>query len=236
MDATLLDWLGLGLRWFHLVVAIGWIGTSFYFMWLDSSIRPPETPREGVDGEVWMVHSGHFYQVEMRRLRPGEVPSVLHWFKWEAALTWMSGVGLLAVVYYLTGGVYLIDPNVSKITTGGRWPSAWGSDRLVAGLRPSVGVAARPRPRRGGHGHLLRAPARHGDPRLSDVERARRLHPRGGRAGHHHGGQRVDAHHSRAARADRRDAERAGRRTGPCRIAPSAAPSTTATSPCPSSS
>jgi uncharacterized membrane protein len=119
MDATLLDWLGLGLRWFHLVVAIGWIGTSFYFMWLDSSIRPPESTREGVEGEVWMVHSGHFYQVEMRRLRPGEVPSVLHWFKWEAALTWMSGVGLLAVVYYLTGGVYLVDPNVSKITTGG---------------------------------------------------------------------------------------------------------------------
>src|SRR5262247_2016928 len=119
MDVTIFDWLGLGLRWFHLVVVIGWIGTSFYFMWLDSAIRPPERPREGVEGDVWMVHSGHFYQVEMRRLRPGEVPSVLHWFKWEAALTWMSGVGLLAVVYYLTGGVYLIDPNVSRITTGG---------------------------------------------------------------------------------------------------------------------
>ena len=109
-------------------------------------------------------------------------------------------------------------------------------DRLVAGLRPPVGVAARPRPRRGGHGHLLRAPARHGDPRLSDAERARRLHPRGGRAGHHHGGQRVDAHHPGAARADRRDAGGPARRTGPCPIAPSAAPSTTATSPCPSSS
>ena len=72
MDATLLDWLGLGLRWFHLVVAIGWIGTSFYFMWLDSAIRPPARPREGVEGEVWMVHSGGFYQVEMRRSRPGE--------------------------------------------------------------------------------------------------------------------------------------------------------------------
>jgi uncharacterized membrane protein len=117
--AAMLDWLGLGLRWFHLVVAIGWIGTSFYFMWLDSNIRAPERPREGVEGEVWMVHSGHFYAVEMRRLRPGEVPAVLHWFKWEAALTWISGAALLAVVYYLTGGVYLVDPNVSSISPGG---------------------------------------------------------------------------------------------------------------------
>ena len=118
MDATALDWLGLGLRWFHLVVAIGWIGASFYFMWLDSNIRLPERPRAGVEGEVWMVHSGHFYSVEMRRLRPGEVPAVLHWFKWEAALTWISGAALLAVVYYLTGGVYLVDPRISAITPG----------------------------------------------------------------------------------------------------------------------
>jgi len=119
VDATFLDWLNLSFRWFHLVVAIGWIGTSFYFMWLDSNITVPEKPREGVEGELWMVHSGHFYQVEMRRLSPGQLPKMLHWFKWEAALTWMSGIGLLTVVYYLTGGVYLIDPNVSRITTGG---------------------------------------------------------------------------------------------------------------------
>ena len=119
MDATFLDWLNLAFRWFHLVVAIGWIGTSFYFMWLDSNIAVPEKPREGVEGELWMVHSGHFYQVEMRRLSPGQLPKVLHWFKWEAALTWMSGIALLTVVYYLTGGVYLIDPNVSRITSGG---------------------------------------------------------------------------------------------------------------------
>jgi uncharacterized membrane protein len=119
VDATLVDWLNLSFRWFHLVVAIGWIGTSFYFMWLDSNITVPEKPREGVEGELWMVHSGHFYTVEMRRLSPGQLPQVLHWFKWEAALTWMSGIGLLTVVYYLTGGVYLVDPNVSRITTGG---------------------------------------------------------------------------------------------------------------------
>lgn len=119
MDATFLDWLNLSFRWFHLVVAIGWIGTSFYFMWLDSNITVPEKPREGVEGELWMVHSGHFYQTEMRRLSPGQLPQVLHWFKWEAALTWLSGIALLTVVYYLTGGVYLIDPNVSRITSGG---------------------------------------------------------------------------------------------------------------------
>jgi uncharacterized membrane protein len=119
VDATLLDWLNLSFRWFHLVVAIGWIGTSFYFMWLDSNITVPEKPREGVEGELWMVHSGHFYQIEMRRLSPGQLPKLLHWFKWEAALTWISGIGLLTVVYYLTGGVYLVDPNVSRITAGG---------------------------------------------------------------------------------------------------------------------
>jgi uncharacterized membrane protein len=119
VEATLLDWLNLALRWFHVVVAIGWIGASFYFMWVDSNITPPEKPREGVAGELWMVHSGHFYQVEMRHLRPGEMPKVLHWFKWEAALTWISGIALLTVAYYLTGGVYLVDPSVSRISTGG---------------------------------------------------------------------------------------------------------------------
>ncbi|NOT33576.1 MAG: urate hydroxylase PuuD [Candidatus Eisenbacteria bacterium] len=109
------DWLNLLLRWSHLIAGIAWIGSSFYFIWLDGSLEKPAEPREGVEGEIWMVHSGGFYHVERRRLGPNEIPPVLHWFKWEAAITWMTGVALLIVVYYLTGGVYLLDPRVSGI-------------------------------------------------------------------------------------------------------------------------
>ena len=107
------DWLNLGLRWLHLVVGISWIGNSLYFMWLDASLEKPAPPRKGVEGEVWLLHSGGFYQVARRTLGPGLVPTTLHWFKWEAALTWLSGFGLLTVVYYLSGGVYLIDPTIA---------------------------------------------------------------------------------------------------------------------------
>jgi uncharacterized membrane protein len=113
MDAHLAEWLNLALRWFHLVAGIAWIGSSFYFMWLDATITPPATGKAGVEGELWMVHSGGFYLVEKRRIGPGEVPPTLHWFKWEAALTWLSGMFLLGVVYYLTGGIFLVDPNAS---------------------------------------------------------------------------------------------------------------------------
>lgn len=117
MGPLLTDWANLGLRWFHLIAGIGWIGSSFYFIWLDSNLTVPEPPRERVEGELWMVHSGGFYQVEKRLIGPG-MPKVLHWFKWEAAFTWMSGILLLGLVYYLSGGVYLIDPAVSAITAG----------------------------------------------------------------------------------------------------------------------
>ena len=116
--AGLLDWLNLLLRWAHLGFGIAWIGTSFYFVWLDSTFTPPAAPRPGVDGELWMTHGGNFYKVEKQLLRPGELPPVLHWFKYEALFTWISGILLLAVVYYLTGGAYLVDPAVSAITPG----------------------------------------------------------------------------------------------------------------------
>lgn len=116
MADNLHDWLSLILRWIHLIAGISWIGSSFYFMWLDSHILPPETPKKGVEGELWMVHSGGFYQVEKRLIAPGEMPKTLHWFKWEATFTWISGFFLLGVVYYMTGGMYLVDPSVSAIT------------------------------------------------------------------------------------------------------------------------
>lgn len=117
MLAHLQEWLALALRWLHLVAGISWIGSSFYFMWLDSSISKPEEPRPGVEGELWMVHSGGFYQVEKRLIAPGGMPKTLHWFKWEAAFTWLTGILLLSVVYYMTGGVYLLDSNISSDVT-----------------------------------------------------------------------------------------------------------------------
>ena len=112
MTAHLTEWLSLALRWFHVIAGISWIGSSFYFMWLDANLTFPEPQRAGVEGELWMVHSGGFYQVEKRLIGPGGMPSTLHWFKWEAAFTWMSGICLLAVVYYISaGGALLTNPD-----------------------------------------------------------------------------------------------------------------------------
>jgi uncharacterized membrane protein len=100
MSANLLDWLHLALRWTHVLAAVSWIGNSFYFMWLDRSLEKPRHPEAQLEGSLWMVHSGGFYHVEKRRLAGGGVPSVLHWFKWEAALTGISGLALLLLVYH----------------------------------------------------------------------------------------------------------------------------------------
>jgi len=111
------DWANLLLRWTHFVAGIAWIGSSFYFIWLDRALTPPAPPRPGVEGDLWMVHSGGFYQVEKRRPGPGEIPPVLHWFKYEALFTWITGIALLVLVYYLTGA-YLLDPAISDINRG----------------------------------------------------------------------------------------------------------------------
>ncbi|MFM8270533.1 MAG: urate hydroxylase PuuD, partial [Pseudomonadota bacterium] len=103
------DWLSYFLRWGHLIAGISWIGSSFYFIWLDKALTLPEKPKESVEGEVWMVHSGGFYQVERRKIGPGQMPRTLHWFKWEAAFTWITGILLMAVVYYAGGGALLFD-------------------------------------------------------------------------------------------------------------------------------
>jgi len=116
MDALIREWLSLGLRWVHVIAGIGWIGTSLYFMWLDATLRKPSPPRPDVESEAWLLHSGGFYLVERRKLPPGDLPSPIHWFKWEAAMTWLTGFPLLVLIYYMTGGVYLVDPAVSAIT------------------------------------------------------------------------------------------------------------------------
>lgn len=111
-----MDWVNLVVRWVHFTAGIAWIGSSFYFIWLDRNLTAPQPTRGGVEGELWMVHSGGFYQVEKRRIAAGEMPATLHWFKWEAALTWASGIVLLAVVYYLGGASLLIDPGLATVT------------------------------------------------------------------------------------------------------------------------
>lgn len=117
MSAAALDWANLLIRWFHVIAGIWWIGSSLYFVWLDNSFEPPKEPRDGVDGETFMVHGGFYYLVEKRRMEPGKMPEKLHWFKWEATFTWISGMCLLAVVYYFTGnGSALIDKNVADLT------------------------------------------------------------------------------------------------------------------------
>jgi len=120
MPTFVLEWLNLVLRWIHVIAGILWIGDSFLFMWMDRSLTPPTRPREGaVVGELWMVHSGGFYEVVKRKyLAPSEVPASLHWFMWEAYTTWISGFFLLGVVYYFGGGVYLVDRRVSGIGVG----------------------------------------------------------------------------------------------------------------------
>lgn len=122
MDILWADWMNLAVRWFHLIAGISWIGSSFYFMWLDSSLEAPEPPDDKVEGKLWMVHSGGFYKVEKRWIGPGEMPKMLHWFKWEATLTWISGAFLLGLVYYSTEGIYLLDPSRSSLSpTQGMW-------------------------------------------------------------------------------------------------------------------
>lgn len=108
------EWLNLLVRWVHVIAAIMWVGDSFLFMWLDSQLVASSKPREGaVLGEIWMAHSGGFYEVVKRKsLTRDELPAKLHWFKWESYTTWLSGFLLLVIVYHLSGASLLIDPRV----------------------------------------------------------------------------------------------------------------------------
>ena len=112
MDVFVGEWLNLLIRWAHLVVGIGWIGTSFYFMALDYTLGKRERLNPGVLGTSWQVHGGGFYHVEKYTVAPATLPEVLHWFKWEAYLTWVTGFGLLVVQYYFHAEAFLIDPAV----------------------------------------------------------------------------------------------------------------------------
>lgn len=115
MIDNITDWIELALRWIHIVTGAAWIGTSFYFNWLNNHVRPSETPEEGVGGDLWSVHGGHFYRVVKYTVAPPKLPTVLHWFKWEAYFTWITGFCLLCVAYYLQAGTMVVDASVKPL-------------------------------------------------------------------------------------------------------------------------
>jgi uncharacterized membrane protein len=121
LDPYATDWLNLLVRWLHVIAGIVWIGSSFYFIALDNHLRPPTDERdveEGVGGEAWEIHGGGFYDIKKYLVAPRVLPETLHWFKWEAYTTWLSGFALMIVLYYLNADTYLIDKSVANLTVG----------------------------------------------------------------------------------------------------------------------
>jgi uncharacterized membrane protein len=121
MEAHIIEMLGMLLRWLHVVAGIAWIGSSFYFVWLDNSLDPPEPDSEeagkGISGELWAVHGGGFYNPQKYAVAPASLPEKLHWFKWEAYTTWLSGTALLVVVYWMRAQAMMVDPSVASLTS-----------------------------------------------------------------------------------------------------------------------
>ncbi|WP_334047861.1 urate hydroxylase PuuD [Alteromonas gracilis] len=113
-----LDWISLFVRWFHVIAGVAWIGASFYFIWLDNNLRtPPKWKQDkGIKGDLWAIHGGGFYEVAKYAYGPEKMPETLHWFKWEAYTTWLSGFALLIIVYYFGASAYLIDPSVNAMS------------------------------------------------------------------------------------------------------------------------
>jgi len=129
MDGYLLDWVNLLLRWTHVIVGIAWIGASFYFVFLDFSLKPPTDPAlkaKGVDGELWAVHGGGFYNPQKYLVAPKSLPDHLHWFYWESYWTWMSGFALFVVLYLFNASSFLVDKNVYDWSAGAAVAGALG--------------------------------------------------------------------------------------------------------------
>jgi uncharacterized membrane protein len=130
-----LEWLNLLFRWLHIITGIAWIGASFYFVWLDNSIRPPapgsDLEQKGVSGELWAVHGGGFYNPQKYLVAPSRLPKELHWFKWEAYSTWLSGFALLFIVYYFNAQAMMVDRSVADLTS--LQANAIGLGSLVVG-------------------------------------------------------------------------------------------------------
>lgn len=119
MEGYILEWLNLLGRWAHLVTGIAWIGASFYFVWLDNSLETPKQAADverGVGGEIWSVHGGGFYHAQKYKVAPPKLPDTLHWFKWEAYTTWITGMFLISLMYWYQAEIYLIDPSVMALS------------------------------------------------------------------------------------------------------------------------
>jgi uncharacterized membrane protein len=142
IEAILWEWLSLAVRWLHVIAAIAWIGSSFYFIHLDLSLRRREGLPEGAHGEAWQVHGGGFYHMVKFLVAPARMPDELTWFKWEAYATLLSGLALLAIVYYCSADLYLIDRNIRDLTP---WQAiAVSAIGIVAGLAIYEGLCRSP--------------------------------------------------------------------------------------------
>ncbi len=125
------NWLSLIIRWLHIITGIAWIGASFYFVWLDNNLERPEKVKKGEpDGELWSVHGGGFYHNKKYMSAPDNMPEHLHWFKYEAYFTWLSGFALMAVIYYYGANLYLIDKSKMALES---WQAIAASMGMLAG-------------------------------------------------------------------------------------------------------
>ena len=113
--AIIWDWIGFAVRWVHVVTAMAWIGSSFYFIALDLGLRKTPDLPPGAHGEEWQVHGGGFYHIQKYLVAPERMPDHLTWFKWESYATWLSGFAMLILVYYLGAEMFLIDPTVLEL-------------------------------------------------------------------------------------------------------------------------
>jgi uncharacterized membrane protein len=116
MEAYLHDWLNLLLRWAHFITGVAWIGASFYFNWLENHLQRQQTA-SGIAGDLWAVHGGGFYYLQKYQLAPEQLPGTLHWFKWEAYFTWISGFALLCSLYYANASLFMVDNRVADISS-----------------------------------------------------------------------------------------------------------------------
>jgi uncharacterized membrane protein len=134
MEAYFLEWLNMFFRWFHVIAGVAWIGASFYFVWLDNSLEnPPQWKKDkGIGGDLWAIHGGGFYEVAKYKLGPEKMPENLHWFKWEAYTTWLTGMVMLWIVYYIGAENYLIDSTRMDFTQG--QAIAAGMGFIIAGV------------------------------------------------------------------------------------------------------
>ncbi len=126
-EGHLMEWLNIVVRVMHITFGIAWIGASFYFVFLENALNRTENIRDELAGNLWAVHGGGFYYLEKYKVAPKTIPRHLHWFKYEAYFTWVSGMGLLFIIYYFNTSAMLIDTNVLKLSTAAAISISLGS-------------------------------------------------------------------------------------------------------------